>query len=301
MSNDLELSTLDRIRDEADEETVRRLIIRKQNLIAQLELIQQQQSTRHDKKTSVRGENVRVELVHDQKELILEILAENEQCRIHGVIVFAEGIFSNGESHAVELLHHQPGSPVRLPLPVQRNSVVDLHVNVLLDFSPAVDRLLRVVEIVHQLPNFARFKRIENFGRRSVTSYRIKFRFQERIQLHQIDTWVTQNFILPPEILASNEQSGIDLSFEALPSMTQLRISFAPDGLMEIETESLDLAGELIQHLATFLKVPNLSSDIEITEEHMTQMLELMQRAQDLQEVRQRLTVGIANQVQQST
>lgn len=56
---------------------------------------------------------------------------------------------------------------------------------------------------------------------------------------------------------------------------------------------------ELIQHLANFFNIQNLASDIEINQDYSKELVELMEGVRDLQAVRQRLTVDMADKMSQ--
>ena len=111
----------------------------------------------------------------------------------------------------------------------------------------------------------------------------------------QIGFWIAQNFIVSPELLAS--ESSIELAFEVLPCGTPLRISFLNEGSFLIESDRLDHVSDLIQHLATFFNVQQLASDIEISENQLKELTELMEGVRGHQAIRQRLTVDMADQV----
>lgn len=57
------------------------------------------------------------------------------------------------------------------------------------------------------------------------------------------------------------------------------------------------MAAELIQHLASFFNIQHLASDLEIAEDRLRKLMRVMESARELQSVRQRLTVDIADQV----
>lgn len=111
----------------------------------------------------------------------------------------------------------------------------------------------------------------------------------------QIGFWVAQNFIVSREL--PTDDTSIELAFEVLPWRTPLRITFANEGNLLIESDRLDSVAELIQHLATFFNVQHLASDIEINDDHLKQLMGLMEGVNGLQAVRQRLTVDMADQV----
>lgn len=169
----MELTTLERIKDEAEEETIRRYLIRKQNLLAELEHVRNSGTS-----STETTDEFQLELTHDLDNVVLSIQVDEGRL-IHAIIVFAEGLFPNGESHAVHL--SPPTSSARMPLPVQRNLAVDLHVNLLVGFPS--NELLKVIETVHPLPTFSCFKSVPWLtASLPSTRYRVKTRLQERIQ-----------------------------------------------------------------------------------------------------------------------
>lgn len=111
----------------------------------------------------------------------------------------------------------------------------------------------------------------------------------------QIGFWIAQNFIVSPELLTSD--TSIELAFEVLPWRTPLRMIFRNEGSFFIESDHLDHLSELIQHLATFFNVQHLATEIEIRDDHRKQLLELMEGVRGYQAIRQRLTVDMADQV----
>lgn len=174
------MTTLDRIKDEAEEEAIRRYLIRKQNLQAELEHI------RNSGIAVEVTEQLQLELKHDVDSVVLSIQLDEGRL-IHAVIIFAEGLFPNGESHAVHL--STPTSSVWMPLPIQRHLSVDLHINLLVG-SPS-NELLKVIEIVHPLPTFSRFKSVPWLLLESPSPrYRVKTRLQERIQRVRITNFL---------------------------------------------------------------------------------------------------------------
>lgn len=91
--------------------------------------------------------------------------------------------------------------------------------------------------------------------------------------------------------------TSIDLAFEVLPYRTPIRMSFCNEGSFLIECDRLDHMSDLIQHLATFFNVQHLASEIEIRDDHLEQLMELMEGVRGYQAIRQRLTVDMADQM----
>lgn len=90
----------------------------------------------------------------------------------------------------------------------------------------------------------------------------------------------------------------VETAFEILPSQSRLRIRYtSSDGYFVIETDVLEVAAELVQHLANFFNVQHLACDIVIADDRLGQLMRVMESVRELQCVRQRLTVEISDQV----
>lgn len=74
-------------------------------------------------------------------------------------------------------------------------------------------------------------------------------------------------------------------------------MNFLNEGSFLIESDRLDHVSELVQHLANFFNVQHLASDIQISDQHLKKLTELMEGVGGHQAVRQRLTVDMADQV----
>lgn len=100
---------------------------------------------------------------------------------------------------------------------------------------------------------------------------------------------------MTPELLTGD--ASIELAFEVLPWRTALRVTFAAEGSLLIESDRLEPVSEMIQHLATFFNIQHLASDIDIDDIYFNQLVNLMEGVRGLQGVRQKLTVDMADQM----
>jgi len=64
-----------------------------------------------------------------------------------------------------------------------------------------------------------------------------------------------------------------------------------------IDSDRLDAAAAIIQHLASFLNVNQIACDIQISDDHMRELVLLTSKVKDLQVLRQRLQIDMTNQV----
>lgn len=181
--NELEVSS--QLRDEAEEETIRRLLIRKQDLMIQLEQLESAGSSELIMEPEI--DPATVKLVYDDD--FLKLVVEMGGSLIHAVVIFAQGVLANGESHACHLFPARTSCHVALPL--VRHLAVDLRISILVSWpqwqeDQVEDQhdLLHVVDVVAPLPTFALIRWVVPQSSPHVlkSNYQVKVRLQERIQ-----------------------------------------------------------------------------------------------------------------------
>lgn len=64
-----------------------------------------------------------------------------------------------------------------------------------------------------------------------------------------------------------------------------------------LKSQRLDVIADIIQHLAAFLNIHQLGSEIEIDSAELEEILAILKNIRQLQSVRQRLTIDTAQQV----
>lgn len=110
-----------------------------------------------------------------------------------------------------------------------------------------------VFEIIRQLPKFSMYSLMSRSAKQSESC--VEFRVNERIQ--RICLWVNQNFLLPNDVETENE-NYLKLHVKCLRDNTELNLSFEASGKIVFHTDNMALAADLLQSIASFLKVENL-------------------------------------------
>ena len=173
-----ELEVTSQLRDEADEEAIRRMLIRKHDLLAQLEQLETAESSGIGIGMDPESDPVKVELLYAEDCLKLSVAAAGRL--IHAVVIFAEGI----PDYACHLLPAQASCHVALPL--VRHLAADLRTSVFLaqedQHEDAEDRHLRVVDVVVPLPTFALIRWLLPASGIGKCNYLVRVRLHERIQ-----------------------------------------------------------------------------------------------------------------------
>lgn len=174
--------------NDAEEEAVQRLLIRKQNLTAELEMARALTPSDGSTAAELDQAEPEIDLVYDDTHLKLCVRVDGT--RIRALLIFAEGVLPNGESHSSHF--HPPEASVKVALPLQRHLAVDLHIKILVECAHSEDGCFSVVEAVQPLPTFALVKWTN--GAPQTYNFRVRFQLKERIQrvLNQTILFIVQ-------------------------------------------------------------------------------------------------------------
>jgi len=255
----------------------------------------------------------------DAKHSSVEIgISTNNSTIIKAVTIFADGIFPNGET----LIIHPPSkratsglygalqsyssrridgsSSIIIPLKMPKDEPVDVHIKAFV--GSADGNQFHVFELNRQLPKFSMYalpERIsgspktlnditrlsDDLSAASTTESFVKFRVTERVS--RFCLFINQNFLLPADI--DPQPSEVDaFDFLKLP-LISLRdgspfiITFYNDSNIQIQTDNVELAGNLIQSMAQFMNVVNLDSTASFPAD-VARIRELFDKLKGLQE-----------------
>ncbi|XP_031619932.1 Bardet-Biedl syndrome 2 protein homolog [Contarinia nasturtii] len=200
------------------------------------------------------------------KRLHIELsVCTNNDTIIKALIIFSEGIFE-GET-LIAYSYSRPTSRIVLPFITPKNIVYDIHLKILVGFEHS--KQFHVFELTRQLPKFSMYAVIDDFNPSvhlhfpikidETTSY-VSFKLNERYQ--RLCLWINQNFLLPIDI-EPEHITGLDdirLSLISVYDKSPVIIWFSDKNESKILTENMDLAGDLIHSLATFLNIEDLKT-----------------------------------------
>ncbi|XP_043251138.1 Bardet-Biedl syndrome 2 protein homolog [Colletes gigas] len=220
-------------------------------------------------------------------------LASGPGLLIHCAIVFTEGVFE-GETLVIHPI--KPRGELEIELRPAKNAPVDMHVKVCV--GPAGADLMQVFEMTRQLPRFCMYEVIdkpgqiaEDFMKNGVTA-----EFAERSQ--RIALWLNQSFILPKEFEVKDDgpnSGGIELWLRGMRDQKVHCFMADPAGKVTIQTEDSVFAGDIIQSLAMYLGLRELSSEVTFPAEE-SKMLDALERVKDLKEIDIRLQAEAASE-----
>lgn len=210
---------------------------------------------------------------------------------IKAVIIFADGIFPNGNE---TLIVHPPVkragsgsysginsrvegvSSIIVPLKIPKDDPLDVHIKAFVG-SPDGNQY-HVFELNRQLPRFSMYslperiagspKGLSDINRLSeehmskVPESYVKFRVTERV--NRFCLFINQNFLLPADIEPNSTETDtfdyLKVFLISLRDSSPLILTFYNDSNILIQTDNIELAGNLIQAMAQFMNVTNLES-----------------------------------------
>ncbi|KAA8590505.1 hypothetical protein FQN60_014439 [Etheostoma spectabile] len=231
------------------------------------------------------------ELSQRRQNLLLELrnyeenakgVSETNKTIIRAVLIFAEGIFE-GESHVVHPSVQNLSGCVQVPIVPPKDIPVDLHIKAFVGGKTSTQ--FHVFEITRQLPRFSMYDITVDSSAAPPTG-RVTFSINDRPQ--RVVMWLNQNFLLPEGV------ESPDITLNSLRGGGLLSISMASSGQITLTTDDIDLAGDLVQSLASFLAIEDLSAEADFPgyfEELRTTLTEV----DEFHSVHQKLTAAMAD------
>jgi Bardet-Biedl syndrome 2 protein len=249
-----------------DEDVIRELVARKQELT--LELMQLENSLKLASKPPPKGADgmagarddiippgttVGLTIVVNPSLRCVElVVGSSNDSVVKAVVIFAEQIFG-GESHVMHPA--EPSVLVKVPIRPPKDVSTDLNVKVIL--CRLGSNQGHVFEMVKRLPRFSMYLLVPA-GKVPAPAGAVTLVVPERIS--RLVLWMNQSFNIEFTSLAAD---AIDLSFSSLRTGGALRLEMATtsDGTsITIRTDSMELAGDIVQDLAAFLDLHELES-----------------------------------------
>ncbi|RXN18279.1 Bardet-Biedl syndrome 2 [Labeo rohita] len=214
-----------------------------------------------------------------EQDLIREL---SQQTIIRAVLIFAEGIFE-GESHVVHPSAQNLSGCVRVPIIPPKDIPVDLHIKAFVGGKTSTQ--FHVFEITRQLPRFSMYDLNVDPSTAQPTG-KVTFSINDRPQ--RVVMWLNQNFLLPEGI------DSPDITFTALRGGGLLKINMEPTGEITLRTNDIDLAGDLVQSLASFLAIEDLQAEADFPV-YFKELRATLTEVDEFHSVHQKLTAAMAD------
>jgi len=274
-----------------EEETMRELQQRKQELL--YELKQYDENTRKNKAGERSAGLVAADtmlsakLVPSKQESCLHLtINSSNDATIRAAVVFAERVFP-GESYAVH--EKDPSTELRVPLRPPKDVNAELSVKALV--GGRAMPTCHVFELVHRLPKFAMYVPVES---RSVKAPAAGVSFVVRERAKRVRLWLHETFNIGAD--TQTAEDTIEQGFVSLRDRQPLwiRMTSEAGGTVQLHTEDMELAGEVLQDLCAALQISELESTAEFPQE-MEAFRAILLKVDEFNAVRLHLTAEMAD------
>ncbi|XP_041369340.1 Bardet-Biedl syndrome 2 protein homolog [Gigantopelta aegis] len=204
---------------------------------------------------------------------------------IRAVLIFAEGIFE-GESHVIHPSPDKLTTSLTVPLVPPKDIPVDLHIKSLVGYKNSSQ--YHVFELSRMLPRFSMYYLLSD-GNFKPSQSSVVFQVNDRIQ--RLVMWINQSFLMMEDLVCEGE---LNIAFMSLRGSGPLIIQMNLSGQITIRTDDMDLAGDIIQSLASFLNLDDLMSTADFPNE-MEKLSKILVDVNEYHSVRQKLTAEMAD------
>ncbi|XP_040185084.1 Bardet-Biedl syndrome 2 protein isoform X1 [Rana temporaria] len=285
----------------AEQELVRELSQKKQNLLLELKNYQENSKAESRAQGSEPDGQMGVIPANTQLQTALSVtlgseiqvahvelsISTSNDTIIRAVLIFAEGIFE-GESHVVHPSVQNLTGRIRVPICPPKDVPVDLHIKAFVGYKCSVQ--FHVFELTRQLPRFSMFV-LSSPASSPEPSSHVTFSINERVQ--RVVLWLNQNFLLPEDTEVQN--APFQICFTSLRDGGTLLINMKPNGEITLNTDDMDLAGDIVQSLATFLAIEDLPVEADFPK-YFNQLRKVLVQVDESHLVHQKLTADMADQ-----
>lgn len=285
----------------AEQELVRELSQKKQNLLLELKNYQENSKAESRAQASEPDGQMGVIPANTQLQTALSVtlgsetqvshvelsISTSNDTIIRAVLIFAEGIFE-GESHVVHPSVQNLTGRIRVPICPPKDVPVDLHIKAFVGYKSSVQ--FHVFELTRQLPRFSMYV-LNSPASSPEPSSHVTFSINERVQ--RIVLWLNQNFLLPED--TEVQSAPFQICFTSLRDGGTLLINMKPNGEITLGTDDMDLAGDIIQSLATFLAIEDLPVEADFPK-YFNQLRKVLVQVDESHLVHQKLTADMADQ-----
>ncbi|XP_078526816.1 BBSome complex member BBS2 [Lissotriton helveticus] len=205
---------------------------------------------------------------------------------IRAVLIFAEGIFE-GESHVVHPNVQNLSGRIRVPITPPKDVPVDLHIKAFVGYRSSTQ--FHVFELTRQLPRFSMYA-LGSTGSDPEPRSFVHFTTNERVQ--RVIMWLNQNFLLPED--TEIQSVPFQICFTSLRGAGPLYIKMQPSGEISINTDDIDLAGDIIQSLSSFLAIEELQVEADFPK-YFEELKKVLLQVDEYHSVHQKLTADMAD------
>jgi Bardet-Biedl syndrome 2 protein len=276
----------------AEEALLQELSARKQKLL--LELRGYETNMRELKSNKIGagvvppGTTLDVKVLPNEKSSCLSLsLSTNNDTVIKVVMLFCETLF---EDESLVVHPPKPSAQLSVPILPAKDVQAHIHIKAVVGFRGGPQD--HVFEVNYQLPRFSCY--VATMGRDTPTPRSsVALRTSERVA--RVSLWLMQSFGLDERQVGTFSSGGsLAASFLSMRDRQPLLIKASPDGLVQLYTDNMDLAGELVTDMCAYLKVADAECVAEFPAE-MEALGRVLERVEEHNKVRLQMAADVAD------
>lgn len=215
----------------------------------------------------------------------IDLVISTTEGLVRGVSITGELLFSGSES-AFYYAEGNPTDSLACPIKTEKDVATELKISVIVGLSMSDN--FQVHDITFTLPKFAMYLPVREIPQRPQGS--VTGKLADRVSRFQL--WVSNSFSIPPSEVLNNYQA----SFVSVRDGSTLTVA-ANNGEFTIYCDDMDVAGAMVQDLAAFLGVTELTSTCDYPKEFEA-FNATLQRVEEYNTFRMKLTAEMADSTQ---
>lgn len=216
------------------------------------------------------------------------VIHANNNTVIKAAIITAEFLFGSNESCIV--YSSDPTETIVASFAPEKDVSTELHIQALVGHK--MSDYYHVFELDFRLPKFSMYIPVKDFPKEPEAS--VRFCISERV--NRVMMWMENSFNL---MRKQERQTVLDTRFVSLRNGLMLAVHMSPEngGQVTIRVNNMEVAGEIIQDLCSFLTITELESVADFPQE-FEDFKKVLMKVDEYNAVRLKLTAEMADSSQ---
>jgi len=282
-----------------EEGALQELNLRKQEILAELRNYEKTIESASGNQNAVApgvipvNTHIEVSAQHWENGLAIGVKTNNDSC-IKSIAAFGENLFENSDSRVL----HPRTATTSLELKLTLNTNVPTSLKLTILVGSWSGSQFRVFEEIVPIPRFSMYALVPQ-----APLPRSSMVFDFPVHVQKVEKWIQSSFWCVPATLKMTGVENSQVCFKSLHTATNGQVVIIKflsatqggmAGKMCIHTDNIELAGDMLQDLATFCQMEHVESVAEFPAE-MEQFQNLLENVEEYNAVRMQLTAEMAD------
>jgi Bardet-Biedl syndrome 2 protein len=271
-----------------EEDAIAELVQRKQELLYELKTYEENSKATPGQNAPIIPPDTNISCtwaVNQEASCVELVISTNNDTVIRAIIIFAEQLFEN-ES---KLVHPKnPTSKIHVPISSPKDISTDLFLKVMVGTRSS--STFHVFEHSYKLPKFSMYLPSADSALREPESS-VTFYINERV--NRVVMWMNNSFNIQYEHYGAE---SLNVAFTSLRDNRPLMIRMENKGSNQVQilTDDMDLAAELVQDMSAYLTISELESIANFPAE-MSEFRNVLLKVDEFNATRLKLTAEMAD------